>query len=800
MFYGQGPRQLVYENDKTILFIDSDKPQRWNPASKAPEKSTSRQTSNLIPHCSFSPRGRYVVTASDDRGFSSAFDSKPRDAKIEVTLRDTKGNQIASYSFVEKATRRVSRTDLVAAFSADENLFAVRLDKATIVLFDIAAKKERRLVGHQGPCTALAFSPDGKTLISAGEFFHEWDVREGKIRRRVEAGPEYDDPELDFDAKPGAKPNPKPKIRDYVRRMAFAPDGKHFAAQVAWRTVSVWNAQSMGIDWSAATGDDGPLAFSPDGKYLAVLGGVSKIRLLGARTGKLVDPKVDAADVGTLSRFSSDGKAIVTVPWEQSLRARFGPEKRDAVHFDLWNPAGGEPISEIHYPLRGLTSVGFSADGRWAMTKTSRPAARGEDRVKVRIWDTTTKGLVFSLPDHHVGASRTVLADSGSHLATVQDNELCVWALDRPAKKPVWTTTRKERDFLEIWSVDFSPNGKILKVQRRSRAFMASGTGIHHWPTETRFHDGDTGKLLPLFERAAAAEKSFDKHWHWSVFSPDSHLLASTANEVRTGFLLWDLRFDQLLHEVAFDRQVGEFVFAPDSRSLAIADHQGRISLWECATGGMRQQWQAHSGQIGALLYSPDGRYLVSQGPEGSAIVWDLRACRAAPQGKQPVAVSWDRLGEPDSQRAHDATTDMLMKEKESLDFIRQRLRPAPAVSDKQIQTWIIDLDSAGFAARDKAMLSLKAHFEQAHGALKAARRQPKSVETSRRLDQLLEMGSKTYLDVDRLRAGRAVELLEQIGGADAEAILREAAKGDPQARLTQCAVEALRRIERLRH
>ena len=96
-------------------------------------------------------------------------------------------------------------------------------------------------------------------------------------------------------------------------------------------------------------------------------------------------------------------------------------------------------------------------------------------------------------------------------------------------------------------------------------------------------------------------------------------------------------------------------------------------------------------------------------------------------------------------------------------------------------------------------MRGLEKHFHQAHDALVAARREPPSLEMARRLDQILELASKPHLHAERLRAGRVVELLEHIGGKEAEQILRDTARGDPLAYVTTAALEAWCRIERLR-
>jgi WD40 repeat protein/DNA-binding SARP family transcriptional activator len=73
--------------------------------------------------------------------------------------------------------------------------------------------------------------------------------------------------------------------------------------------------------------------------------------------------------------------------------------------------------------------------------------------------------------------------------------------------------------------------------------------------------------------------------------------------------------------------------FSHDGRTLASADEDGAISVWNVRTHTLRETLTGHSAAAQAVVFSPDGRTLYTAGFDGSVILWDLGGAR--------------RLGEP---------------------------------------------------------------------------------------------------------------------------------------------------------
>src|SRR5262249_19836393 len=147
-----------------------------------------------------------------------------------------------------------------------------------------------------------------------------------------------------------------------------------------------------------------------------------------------------------------------------------------------------------------------------------------------------------------------------------------------------------------------------------------------------------------------------------------------------------------------------------------------------------------------------------------------------------------------DASQAYRAIQVLLANRQQGLALLKERLGPVAAADAKKITRLVVDLDNEEFAVREQATRQLREIGDLAEPALRAILADKPSPELRGRAEGLL-----AQVDASRsptqMRAVRAVEVLEYVGGPEARHVLQKLADGALQARLTREAKAALARM-----
>lgn len=219
-----------------------------------------------------------------------------RDGGIKIWDLKT-GETIQKIAGPAAGTRRM-------AFSADRQLVAgsspvdAEGSEYTVRIWDASGKEQHALAAGLGGISALAFSPDGRTLVAAGydTNLRAWSTRDGELLRLMDELP----------------------LATFA--VAFSPDGNYLATAGADRIVYLWDTKTWKIarKFSGQPEMISALAFSPDSRML-LTGGFSefsvrnpvKAMLWNVSSGKPLR-SMGSAHMVRSAAFSPDGTQAAT--------------------------------------------------------------------------------------------------------------------------------------------------------------------------------------------------------------------------------------------------------------------------------------------------------------------------------------------------------------------------------------------------------------------------------------------------------------------------------------------------------
>ncbi len=221
--------------------------------------------------------------------------------------------------------------------------------------------------------------------------------------------------------------------------------------------------------------------------------------------------------------------------------------------------------------------------------------------------------------------------------------------------------------------------------------------------------DATSGREIQLLHGGGKSRKGA------VAFSPDGKLLAQGAGPTQDEVTLWDVGTGEAALVLSGAGNVIALAFSSDGQTLAAGTQEGAVTLWDLATGVLKDAWKTDA--VLAIAFSPDGTLLAttndwSSSLEKATLVWDLTltppsVVRKLPPRGNALAFSADgkrfAVGTPSVLSLFDTTTWKEIPVKKgpwgrgrSLAFIPGRDAIAVGVESRSVK--IIDL-ATGTAA-----------------------------------------------------------------------------------------------------
>jgi WD40 repeat protein/tetratricopeptide (TPR) repeat protein len=531
---------------------------------------------------------------------------------------------------------------------------------------DDAFRSNRGKTYTKNSIVGLAFRPDGKTLMAAGQagLIRIWDPTNGETLKDLQ--------------NPGM-----------IEAVTLSPDGRSLLVGCTVKN-KYFESRGLAVLWDTTTGKwrydpllhHGPIhaiAFSPDGRWFATgcdhspqggNGNMGEAQLWETATGKPVGPASTFKRLVEVLAFNPDGRHWLAACSDGTVRLF---DREQGLQFETriaGAEAPGSTAGSMFGPGVTIGTAAFSPDGRTFVT-----AGEG-----IQSWDINGKPICAMPKVHRSTVEILAFSSDGRTLLTAaQDGTARLWEAPTARQPP----DRSLSLFNSASRLVFSRDGQRILIGTLGPGALLVESG------------GSKPPVLLKHGMAPAVDLSADGHLA---------LTGSYDGTVR----LWDLTKGVILGELTGVERVTDVVISPDSRTIAIAgeafspdgggvslcdvaSHQGQplrllkgVSVWSiafspdsqtiaaAAGGKVRLYRVSDGGSTGIVLepgekadrvaFSPNGALLLTAGSSSKARLWDAKtgkALRDFPHRRAVVAASFSADGQTVLTASLDGTAQL---------------------------------------------------------------------------------------------------------------------------------------------
>ncbi|MDP8269492.1 MAG: caspase family protein [Candidatus Tenebribacter davisii] len=298
--------KIVFSPDgNQILLVSYGTFILWD-ASTGREIRTFVSDTKQIYSVAFSPDGRYVLSGGKNYSIKLWDVSSGKEIRSFMTSTRT---EIDGNDLIQSV-----------AFSPDGLYALSGCSDKTLKLWDIATGREiRTFTGHAGWVKSVAFSPDGRYILSGGDDNFTWLTLPNGAYQEKRSG-KNNNMLILWDVVTGKKIRQFKGHTSDVKSVAFSPDGRYVLSESGKVTKIWDVSTGREISTFTLTGGNAFYGFSPDGNYILSTGKNNSIRLWDIATGSEIKTFTGHIGGVYSPDFSNDGKSFISGGKDGSIK------------------------------------------------------------------------------------------------------------------------------------------------------------------------------------------------------------------------------------------------------------------------------------------------------------------------------------------------------------------------------------------------------------------------------------------------------------------------------------------------